>query len=213
MRKALLAAGLALILAACAALPSPVVRPTGRAEPVFPRTVKPRSARTHIPTTTPEPTETALAIFPSATPELALSLTPTALLLPTPSETAAPTLIVDTATPTALGRSALDCELIWQSPANGARYTAGKKFSVGWNIKNIGTVTWETGSFEFTYLDGAKLYPGDRIPLAESVAPGETVVLSVPMKAPRNPNMYTTYWGIRQGDAFFCRLKLTIWVR
>jgi hypothetical protein len=215
MRKALLSVALALTLAACAALPAPVVRPTGRPEPSLSKTAKPRTSRTRRPTKTSEPTETRTA-SPSVTPEPALSLTPTVLLpfviLPQQSLTPTPTLLIASPATTPAPPSGLDCKLIWQSPPNGATFDAGQNFSVGWNIRNIGTATWEAGSFEFTYLGGARLYPGYLVPLKTSVAPGETVVLSLPIKAPRNSNNYTTHWGIRQGHTFFCRLTLTIWV-
>ena len=88
------------------------------------------------------------------------------------------------------------------------------KFSVGWNIRNTGTVTWEPGTFEFTYLAGAKLATHDSlIPLKESVPPGQETILSVPMKAPLHPNLYTTHWGIKTGNNYFCRLTLTIQVQ
>ncbi len=211
MRKALLAAGLALTLAACAALPTPVVRSTGRPVPFASMTAKPRPSRTHRPTRTPEPAETPTA-FLAATPEPPLVLTPTVLptspftILTTPALSGSPT-------PPPAAASALDCKLVWQSPPNGSTYNPREKFSVGWNIRNIGTATWEEGSFEFTYLEGARLNPDGMVPLRANVAPGQSVVLSVPMNAPITPRMYTTYWGIRQGNNFFCRLELTIIVQ
>jgi hypothetical protein len=84
---------------------------------------------------------------------------------------------------------------------------------VGWMVQNVGTAPWDAGSTEFTYLGGAKLHNDDLVPLQSSVAPGQTIVLSVPMKAPRNSTKYTTYWGLRRGDTFFCRLELTIYVK
>ena len=63
-----------------------------------------------------------------------------------------------------------------------------------------------------SYLGGAKLHNKGSFPLSVTVAPGDEVILSVPMKAPRNSTRYTTYWGLRQGDVFFCRLMLSIYV-
>ena len=83
---------------------------------------------------------------------------------------------------------------------------------MGWKVRNNGTVGWEAGSVEFTYLGGAKLYDYPLIQLKTSVAPGEDVVLSVHMSTPRNSTTYTTYWSLRQGNIFFCRLMLSIYV-
>jgi Ig-like domain-containing protein len=214
MMRSLLFVVFAVILAACGPLPAPIVRPTITPETPVSKSLKPRPSHTPRPTETPGLTETPTTP-PSAPPEPTLSLPPTALLtLLSPTPTPTLRVLFVTATPAPPTPSALDCKLIWQSPPNGSTYYAEEKFSVGWNIKNVGTATWEPGSFQFTYLDGAKLAPrDDLIPLTRSVPPGQSIVLSVPMKAPITPRTYTTHWGIRQGDNFFCRLTLTIHVQ
>jgi Ig-like domain from next to BRCA1 gene len=84
---------------------------------------------------------------------------------------------------------------------------------VGWNVMNDGTEAWDVDSVEFTYLGGAKLYDYPVVKLQASVAPGQEIVLSAHMRAPRYYTMYTTYWSLRQGNTFFCRLKLSIYVK
>jgi hypothetical protein len=106
----------------------------------------------------------------------------------------------------------LDCKLIWQSPSNQVIFAPGDEFAVGWNVRNIGTAAWDVNSVEFVYLGGAKLHGIDTGPLDTTVAPGQTIVLSVNMIAPRRPARYTTNWGLRQGDVYFCRLMLSITV-
>ncbi len=221
MMRAWLFLALALVLAACGAMPTPVVRPTGRPEPAIEKARKPRPAHTAIQTETPEPTDVP-PFSATDTPQLVLSPTP---LIAGRTPTAQFSLPLSTLTPTILAISStairtptaampLACKLAWQSPPDGSTYSTGDKFSVGWDIKNTGTTTWEPGSFEFVYLGGAKLATHDDvIPLKESVPPGQDVVLSVPLKAPLTPNKYTTHWGIRQGQTYFCRLTLTIWVQ
>ena len=133
---------------------------------------------------------------PSATPEPVLSLTPTV-----PPSTPAPI-------PTVPGR--LACQLIWQSPGSEITFQPKEEFTVGWRVRNTGTDVWDAASVEFTYLRGAKLYDYALVQLDTSVAPGQEVVLSVHMRAPKNPMRYTTYWSLRQGDTFFCRVMLSI---
>lgn len=77
---------------------------------------------------------------------------------------------------------------------------------------NNGTDVWDVGTVEFTYLRGAKLYDSSLVQLKTSVVPGQEVILSVHMRAPTDLTMYTTYWSLRQGDTFFCPLKLSIYV-
>jgi hypothetical protein len=142
-----------------------------------------------------------------------LSLTPT-VLFPLPSSTPTPTILfsLPSSTPTPTVPSELDCKLNWQSPGNGITYQPKEHFTVGWKVTNNGTAAWDAGSVVFTYLGGAKLYDYALVHLQTTVAPGQAVILSVPMRAPRNSTKYTTYWSLRRGDTFFCRVMLSIYV-
>jgi hypothetical protein len=121
--------------------------------------------------------------------------------------------LVPSPSPTPTVPSELDCELIWQSPSNRVSYAPEQHFTVGWQVTNNGTAAWDANSVVFTYLGGAKLHKDELVHLQTTVAPGQAVVLSVPMRAPRNSTKYTTYWSLRQGDTFFCRLMLSIYVK
>jgi hypothetical protein len=198
MSKALLFMALALPLLACIALPAALAAPTATRLPRPSRTAKPTWPPTSSPSTTPEPVETPTE-YPSATPEPMLSLTPTiSYRLPT-------------LTPTV--QSELDCKLLWKSPGDGISYKWRDRFTVGWNVRNTGTAAWDPASVEFTYVGGAKLYEYPLVHLESSVAPGQEVVLSAAMKAPKNSTLYTTYWSLRQGNTFFCRLTESIYVK
>ena len=116
---------------------------------------------------------------------------------PTPTLTAAPA-------------RELDCKLNWQSPGDWYKVRPLREFSTGWKVTNTGTSTWDSESVEFTYLEGAKLHEEATVRLPSSVPPGSSVILSVGMRAPRNPSIYTTYWSLRQESIFFCRVALTI---
>ena len=202
IRKLFLCVGLLFTLLACAVLNGV---PTSMPAPFPSETLQPKETSTIVPSATPEPTETS-AIALSDTPESA-----PILLLPSASSTPAPTGLSVTPTPTQIAE--LDCKLMWQSPANDSAYSTGQKFTAGWSLENSGTATWDAGSFEFIYLGGRKLDLGDVVHLETSVPPGQSVVLSVSMKAPQYPGTYTTYWGMRQGNAYFCRLKLEIYAQ
>ena len=101
---------------------------------------------------------------------------------------------------------------MWQSPGNGIGYHRFQKFSVGWDVQNTGTATWEAANVQLTYLGGAKPHDSELVQLEASVAPGQEIVLSVHMIAPRNSTKYTTHWSLRQGDTFFCPLMLSFYV-
>lgn len=108
--------------------------------------------------------------------------------------------------------SPLACKLNWQSPGNYIRYDPKDDFTVGWKVTNTGTITWDPGSVEFTYVSGAKLYDFPLVRLTTSVSPGQSVILSVHMRAPKNSTTYTTHWSLRMGSKYFCPLSLWIYV-
>lgn len=123
-----------------------------------------------------------------------------------------PTIVYPPQYPAPTMPSVLDCRLMWQSPGNGITYDPDDAFTVGWKVVNTGSAVWDPNNVVFTYLGGAKLYDYALVHLKASVAPGQAVILSVHMRAPRNSTLYTTYWSLRQGNTFFCVLMLSIYV-
>jgi hypothetical protein len=132
----------------------------------------------------------------------------------TPTLTPWPTFIIlySSPYPTATPRLEFDCQLNWQSPGSGITYEPKESFTVGWKVTNTGSAVWYPGSVEFTYLAGAKLHDDPVVRLRVSVSPGQTVILSVDMRAPKNPTMYTTRWSLRKDDTYFCPVSLSIYV-
>jgi hypothetical protein len=81
-----------------------------------------------------------------------------------------------------------------------------------WNVRNSGTSTWFPASVIFTFVGGSKFYEFSPVHLKNSVAPGQTTALVADMRAPRNATKYTTLWGLRQAERFFCPVRVTIYV-
>lgn len=163
---------------------------------------------TSSPTDTPEPTST-LTATPSATPEPTQTATSTLppLLLPfpvvpavQPSRTAAPS-------------HDLDCDVLTQSVRNGTAFGPSESFSVGWRISNTGTAGWEPANVVFSYLGGTKMQQTEVVHLPAIISPGDTVILTVDMRAPNKSSEYTTVWGLRRGTEVFCPVSVTISVR
>jgi hypothetical protein len=103
--------------------------------------------------------------------------------------------------------------LNWKSPGNGYELDRGEEFSAGWKLTNTGTDTWSPGDVIFTYLSGAQLHNDAVVQLDGPVPPGESVILTASLRAPHNSTLYTTYWSLRRGDTFFCRVSVTIYVK
>ncbi|HSR20367.1 MAG TPA: NBR1-Ig-like domain-containing protein [Anaerolineales bacterium] len=204
MARLLLLVVLTLALVACVALPAPLAALVSTPTPSPSSTAQPTLSATPSPSATPQSTKTPTATIP-----------PWLLLLPTtvtPDLSGLPTRVTLTPAPTSTVPVELDCSLNWQSPANNVSFEPEDEIAVGWSVTNSGSAAWDTESVIFTYLGGAKLHRYPTVELKADVDPGDTVVLSVDMRAPRNATKYTTYWSLRRGEVFFCRLALSIYV-
>lgn len=171
--------------------------PTGTPMPSPSSTLPPTPTLTPSPSNTPQATDTPA---PSPTLEAGQAF---ALTL-----TAWPSLL----SPSTAIPGSLACRFNWKSPGNGKTYDPAIFFTVGWNVTNTGSTAWTPESVVLTYVGGAKLTADPTVPLDASVSPGESVVLSVRMRAPKHSNPYTTHWSLRSGDTFFCPLTLSIYV-
>jgi hypothetical protein len=103
--------------------------------------------------------------------------------------------------------------LDWQSPGNGIELDAKEGFTVGWKLTNTGSQTWTPGSVEFTYVSGTRMHRESVEQLETSVPPGQSVILTAEMRAPSNSTGYRSYWSLRQGDVYFCRVSVSIYVK
>lgn len=198
MRNAVVFIVLALIVSACGAPSTPLSAPT--------------SAATTAPSDTPEPT---LTLTPTVTASPEPTLSPTAEESPTPEATMSltPTFLFTLPSQTPTTTTQFDCDLVMQSPANGAVLKPREHFTAGWKLQNTGTVSWNPGSVEFTYVAGTKMYQDPLVHLTYGVNPGDSTVLSVDMRAPVNSTTYTTSWALKVGKIYFCRVRLTIYVQ
>jgi len=74
----------------------------------------------------------------------------------------------------------------------------GESFTKTWRVENNGVVPWGEGT-QLVFARGAQM--GATSPVAvESVAPGETVDISVDMVAPTESGKYTSWWHLQAAD-------------
>jgi hypothetical protein len=171
-----------LLLSACSASP-PTTTPTLDLNPF----------RTEIASTVLAEVTQALALTPSAT----LIPSPTATRTPssTPAETATastgPQVTLDSGTPKPTTTDL--AEWVSQSVADGTVFTPGETFTITWRLKNVGTSTW-TASYLFRFYSGNAFGAPQEILLGQEVAPGDTVDISIPMKAPTTLGDYRSDW-------------------
>jgi len=156
-----------------------------------------------LPTPTRKPTSTPTPITPTMT---ATPNTPTVSL--TTSPTAGYPYI--TWTPSTCDKSAFlaDLDII-----DYTKVAPGTVFTKTWRIRNIGTCTW-TKEYRFTYISGNPM-GADTIYLPRTVAPGDTIDISLQMKAPDIEEDYSNFWRLRNaageifGTTFYVAIEVS----
>jgi hypothetical protein len=80
---------------------------------------------------------------------------------------------------------------------DGTIFSAGESFTKTWRLKNLGTCTW-TPDHELLFKDGDSMGgPASQQFTTGSVAPGQTVDISVNLVAPSTDGVYKGFWWIR----------------
>ncbi|HET8580209.1 MAG TPA: NBR1-Ig-like domain-containing protein, partial [Nitrospiraceae bacterium] len=79
---------------------------------------------------------------------------------------------------------------------DGSTVTRGSPFTKTWRLKNTGTCTWST-SYAVVFISGEKLGAPDAISLPASVAPGQSIDISLTMTAPNADGRYRGNWKLR----------------
>jgi hypothetical protein len=105
---------------------------------------------------------------------------------------------------------------------DGTVFQPGETFVKTWRLKNNGVCTWNSG-YQVIFDSGDSLSGPATQALAGTVAPGQSVDLSVTLKAPSFAGAYRSYWKLRnaagvlipvangyQGAAFFVDIKVVL---
>jgi len=79
---------------------------------------------------------------------------------------------------------------------DGTFYAPGTVFEKTWRLRNIGTCTWNT-NYALVFDSGEKMGAQAAKNLPKTVAPGDTVDVSVTMTAPSSAGHYLSYWKLR----------------
>jgi Ig-like domain from next to BRCA1 gene len=148
------------------------------------------SATTAPPTPTLDLTQTAAAQTDSAmlTQMAAVTLTP---------QTTAVTTVVSTATTVPSGPAGDRAVFVSDvTIPDGTVLAPGATFVKTWKLQNGGTTTWTTG-YTLGFISGDQMGTITSMPLAQSVAPGQQVDVSVSMVAPNNTGKYQGYWKMK----------------
>ncbi|MHB8777649.1 MAG: NBR1-Ig-like domain-containing protein [Anaerolineales bacterium] len=78
---------------------------------------------------------------------------------------------------------------------DGTIFAPGYTFNKTWRLKNIGTCTWTNYSLIFD--SGEKMSGPDSALIPTSVAPGQTVDITIPLTSPTTAGTYRGYWKLK----------------
>ena len=150
---------------------------------------------TPSPTFTPSPTST-YTMTPSLTPTLTPTFTATSTPTQTPSLTpsVAPTQTPNP--PTAQSRCDQAAFITDVTVPDGMVFAPGASLTKTWRLRNAGSCTWTT-SYTLVFVSGDKMGGADAINLPGSVAPGQSVDLTVQLVAPAAPGTFRGNWQLK----------------
>ena len=78
---------------------------------------------------------------------------------------------------------------------DGTSFAPGIAFSKTWRLKNVGTCTWTNYSLIFD--SGEKMGGPDSAVIPTSVAPGQTVDITISLTSPTTAGTYRGYWKLK----------------
>jgi Ig-like domain from next to BRCA1 gene len=115
---------------------------------------------------------------------------------PTPTSTST----APTATPTIAPSSCDKAQFITDvTVPDGTTYAPGTTFNKTWRLKNIGACTWST-SYQLVFYSGEQMGGPGALTFPTSVAPGQTVDLTVTLTAPNAAGSYRGYWMFKNAS-------------
>lgn len=82
---------------------------------------------------------------------------------------------------------------------DGSKYIPGTEFTKTWRLQNNGSCTWNT-SYDLVFDSGDAMNGPTAVDLPSNVAPGQTIDLSVNLKAPASAGTYKGFWKLRNAS-------------
>jgi hypothetical protein len=134
--------------------------------------------------------------------------TPVSTNTPLPSPTSSTSTPFPTLAPPVSGNCASSKFITDVTIPDGTLMYIGQVFKKTWRVQNIGTCPWTT-SFKLTYKSGEAM-GGQAVTLAETVAVGNQVDLSVTLTVPNKTGKLTGVWVLVDGNGQQFGITLTV---
>jgi len=118
---------------------------------------------------------------------------------PSPTVTGTPQTVTPTTTVTPVSSTCDRAQFISDvTVPDGTTFQPGTTFSKTWRLKNVGTCTWTNYSLIFD--SGEKMSGPDSATIPTTVAPGQTVDITISLTAPANAATYRGYWKLKNAS-------------
>ncbi len=177
---------LAIVTLACNAPGNTALSEADAQATVVAETVDARMMQSDIPPAE-NPVADATASF---TPEPSMTLPPTATITPTLTPTATVTTIP-------CNRASFVDDVTYP---DGSEVTINNGFVKTWRLQNTGSCTWTSG-YKLIFSNGDRMGAPDEVVLTGgTVAPGQTVDVSVSLTAPGTVGTYKGYFKLKSSD-------------
>lgn len=159
---------------------------------------------------TPQPAATLDALYTAAAQTLqAMSTQSAGTLTPQPVSTGTLFISSPSATPFSTFTTVPPVQPVIRCDAaafvsdisypDGSAISLGGSFTKTWRLQNVGTCTWST-SYSLVFVSGERFGASTAIALPGSVAPGQTIDLSINLTAPNNSGRYRGDWKLRNAS-------------
>lgn len=104
------------------------------------------------------------------------------------------------------------CKLMAQAPADWTAMKRRNIFDTTWVLKNTGTKVWGLHGVDVRYRGDTKMHYNvpDLFDIPKKVGPGQKIVLTLDMLAPKLPGYYVSNWGLYAGGQVFCKFYVII---
>ncbi len=138
-------------------------------------------------------TNPALPVQNTVQPSVPVVLQSPTPQTPTISPTTTPTV---TSTSIPCDRAAFVTDV---TVPDGSTYLPNSEFTKTWRLQNNGSCTWNT-SYALVFDTGDAMNGPTAVNLPSSVAPGQTIDVSVNLKAPASVGTYKGFWRLRNAS-------------
>lgn len=115
---------------------------------------------------------------------------PAATLAPVATAVPLPTATVE---PTEPPIPCLFAAFVSETIPDGTKFSPGENFTKSWTLKNTGTCDWNT-DYRISFKSGDQMGAVDFVKISKETDPGETIKISVDMKAPNSDGKYKGFW-------------------